>query len=262
MKWHYEKDIAYEDIDADKIKENRYLLETLAVASFIEITSDVYDRNLSEYYKGDDTTVGWLNHTWEPEEIQHGKSLKRYINTVWPQFTWDKQYDLFKKKYLPLCRVDALEPTRAKEMIARMVVETGTSTFYKALANYAKELDEPVLEELALKISKDEVHHFEMFEKVFKKYRDHEKLSRKEITKILYARLREINNEDIKIAFEALQNDDESYDEYMQQTSQFAKKYYPYKMATKMFLRPLGLHNGLESIVATTVSPAFKILGI
>ncbi len=261
MKWNYENDIAYENIDIDKIKENRFLFETLAIASFIEITSDVYDANLSEYYKGDDTTVEWLNQTWAPEEIQHGKSLKKYINTVWPEFEWEKYYNVFTKNYLPLCKVDALEPTRAREMVARMVVETGTSTLYKALVNYAKEINEPVLEALTLKISKDEVYHFEMFEKVFKKYKDKEKLTRKEITKILYIRLKEINNEDMKIAFEALQSD-ESYDAYLQQLSQVAKKHYPYKMATKMFIRPLDLHDSFERIVAMTVSPAFKILGI
>jgi len=261
MKWDYEKDIPYSDIAVNNIKDNHYLLQTLIVASFIEITSNVYEKNLSIYYKGDTPTVKWLKETWEPEEVQHGKSLRKYIKTVWPDFDWKKHYEIFLKNYLPLCRVDALEPTKAREMIARMVVETGTSTLYKALANYAKELNEPVLEDLCHKISKDEVYHFEMFEKVFKKHKEEEKLSKKDIIKILYDRLKEINNEDVKIAYEALE-DDESYDDYMKQTSNFAKKYYPYKMATKMFIRPLGLNSNVENVIASTVTPAFKILGI
>ena len=48
----------------------------------------------------------------------------------------------------------------------------------------------------------------------------------------------------------------------MKEVSQMAKKYYPYKMATKMFIRPLGLNRAVESAFATVVSPAFKILGI
>jgi rubrerythrin len=261
MKWYYEKDIAYGDIDIEKIKGNAYLFKTLVIASFIEITSSVYEKNLSEHYKNDTETVQWLQQTWEPEEVQHGKALKHYINTVWPEFDWEKHYDIFTKNYVPLCKMEALQPTCAREMIARMVVETGTSTFYKTLEHYAKELDEPVLEDLVSKISKDEIYHFEMFEKVFKKYKNEENLARNDITKILYARLKEVNNEDIKIAFEAIQSE-QSYDEYIYQTKQLAKKYYPYKMAAKMFIRPLDLHKSMENAVATISAPAFRILGI
>ena len=261
MKWYYDKDIAYTDIDVDMIKENIYLFKTLVIASFIEITSHIYERNLNKHFKNDNETTQWLQQVWEPEETQHGKSLKRYISTVWPEFDWEKHYKIFTESYLPLCNMGALEPTRAGEMIARMVVETGTSSLYKALANYAIDLNEPVLRDLASRISKDEVCHFEMFEKVFKKYKDEQKLSRNDIMMILYARLREINNEDIKIAFESIQSE-QSYDEYIHQTKLFAKQYYPYKMAAKMFIRPLGLNKGMENTVIAIAAPAFRILGI
>ena len=261
MKWYYEKDIAYGDIDINKVKNNTYLFKTLVIASFIEITSHVYEQNLNKHYENDNETTQWLEQIWEPEETQHGKSLKQYINIVWPWFEWEKHYNIFTENYLPLCKMEALEPTRAGEMISRMVVETGTSSLYKALANYAADLNEPVLEDLASKISKDEVYHFEMFEKVFKKYKDEQKISRNDIMMILYARLREINNEDIKIAFESIQSE-QSYDEYIHQTKLFAKQYYPYKMAAKMFIRPLGLNKAMEKSIAVIVTPAFKILGI
>lgn len=261
MKWNYEKDINYNDIDIDKMKDNIFLFKLLVIASFIEITSHVYEKNLIEYYKNDGETTQWLQDTWEPEEIQHGKSLKKYINTVWNEFDWEKHYNIFGENFIPLCKVEDLEPTYSGEMIARMVIETGTSTFYKALVNYAKDLNEPVLEDLASKIAKDELYHFEMFVKVFKKYKEEENISKNDITKILYSKLKEINNEDIKIAYEAIKSD-QNYDEYIQQTKQFAKKYYPYKMATKMFIRPLNLHKSMENIITTIVSPAFRILGI
>jgi rubrerythrin len=238
MRWNYKTDIKYDKINTDLIKDNKYLFKNLVIASFIEITSDVYDMNLSKFYEGDEETVNWLNNTWEKEEIQHGDSLKKYINTVWPEFDWDKHYKIFRNNYLPFCKVEYLEDSRAKEMIARMVVETGTSTLYKAIANYAKEINEPVLEDLALKISKDEVYHFEMFEKVFKKYKKEENLSKTDIIKVLYDRLKEINNEDIKIAFYAVNDDNENYEKFLENIKKLAKKHYPYKMATKMYNVP------------------------
>jgi hypothetical protein len=33
-------------------------------------------------------------------------------------------------------------------------------------------------------------------------------------------------------------------------------------MATKMFMRPLGLNSMVENAIASTISPAFRILGI
>jgi rubrerythrin len=261
MRWHYEQDIPFEKIEKERVHANRFLLQTLAIASFIEITSELYDSNLGEYYAGDDETVAWLHETWEPEEVQHGQALKRYIETVWPEFEWQRHYDRFVQEYAPLCTVEALEPTRAREMLARMVVETGTSTLYKMLASYAKELREPVLEKLASLISKDEVYHFEMFEKVFEKYKAEEKLGKKEITSILYKRLKTVNNEDVKIAYEVLECE-EPYNDYLEKVSAMAKKHYPYKQASRMFIRPLGLHPSMERLIAGTVAPAFKMLGI
>lgn len=260
-RWNYERDIAYDKIDKTKIKDNDFLFKLLTIASFIEITSDVYDKNLSEYYKDNKEVVQWLNSVWEVEEIQHGKALKRYINEVWPEFNWQEAYERFRKNYLPLCKLEALEDTKAKEMIARMVVETGTSTAYQAIAAYAKDLGEPILEQLAKNISKDEVYHYEKFEEVYKYYKEKEKLSTTEIIKLLYKRAKEINNEDIRIAYEALEAN-ESYEDYMKEVQKFAKKYYPYKMAIKMFVRPLGLSKVTENIVATSIQPIFKILGI
>ncbi|WP_457605539.1 ferritin-like domain-containing protein [Nitratifractor sp.] len=260
MRWAMDQ-IPYEEIDRERIAKDRFLFKNLVIASFIEITSDVYDRNLSEFFQGDDAVVEWLNNTWEPEELQHGRSLRRYIETVWPDFDWESSYERFRERYLPLCKIELLQETRAREMLARMVVETGTSTLYQAMSRYAHDLNEPVLEELATKISRDEVYHFEAFEEAFVRYKKEEKLSRSEIVKILYARLKEINNEDVNIAYEAI-GEDENYEAFIQEVQGFAKKYYPYKMAIKMFMRPLGINQHAENIIASTLQPAFRILGI
>ncbi len=260
LRWNY-KDIKYDKIDKSLIEDNNFLFNLLTIASFIEITSDVYDKNLSIYYKDNEEVVEWLNNTWKIEEIQHGKALKEYINYVWSNFDWEKSYKNFLKGYIPLCKVDNLEDTKAKEMLARMVVETGTSTAYKAIAAYAKDLNEPILEQIAKNISKDEVYHYEKFEEIFKYYKDKEKLKNSEIVKILYKRAKDINNEDIKIAYEAI-NHSKSYDNYMKDVKEFAKKYYPYKMAIKMFIRPLGLSKFSENIISNTITPIFKVLGI
>ncbi len=59
-------------------------------------------------------------------------------------------------------------------MTARCVVETGTATYYRAMA---RSTDEPVLQDLATRIATDEVNHYKHFYRFFRCYREQEKLS-------------------------------------------------------------------------------------
>lgn len=259
-KWDYNQ-IDYGAIDAGRIRENEDLFKLVAIASFIEITSDLYEKNLVAFYEGDAALTAWLSGVWEPEEVQHGRALRRYIATVWPGFDWEAAYAGFREEYGALCTVGVFQPTRAREMVARMVVETGTSTFYKALRAYAEDLDEPVLAQIASNISKDEVHHFEQFEAGFLHYNETEKLSRADLTKIILTRLREASDEDIRIALRHIRPD-ASFDAMQQWMKGYAKQYYPYTMAVRMLMRPLRLNPLVESAAAATLRGGLKVFGI
>ena len=268
MRWHYE-DIDYASINTEAIKDIDFLFYLITSASFIEITSDVYEKNLATFYAGDRQIVEWLANVWEPEEIQHGKALRRFVHTVWPEFDWEKSYHRFLDLYLPHCTIEEFQPTKAKEMLARMVVETGTSTFYKAIENYSKDLQTPILAQIAHNISKDEVYHYDMFEKIYQKYNEEEHLGRDDIVKVIYDRLKEVDGEDARLAFRALWEERENtpyedsyYEAHKKEVSRFAKKYYPYNMAIKMLLRPLRLNKTVENISVPVIKGALKILGI
>ncbi len=259
-KWNY-KDIDYTKIDKTKIRENSFLFKIVAIASFIEITSDLYENNLVEFYKGDEEIVSWLEKTWEEEELQHGKALREYVLSIWSDFDWDKAYKGFRKEYGALCTIDEFQPSRTKEMLARMVVETGTSTLYRALSEYAKSIDEPILAQITHYIHKDEVYHYEKFDKGFEKYNKEEKLGRTEIIKVIYSRLKMASDEDIFIAHKYIAPN-ENLEDFKAQTKYFAKSFYPYKMAVKMLMHPLHLNRHVESATASTIQGALKLLGI
>jgi len=259
-KWDYHH-IDYGAIDRARIRSNDDLFKLVAVASFIEITSDLYEKNLAAFYEGDGELTAWLSGVWEPEEVQHGRALRRYVETVWPAFDWEKAYEGFRKEYGAMCTVGAFQPTRAGEMVARMVVETGTSTFYRALRAYAEELGEPVLARIAANIGKDEVHHFEHFENAFLRYNEAEKLTRADITKIILTRLREASDEDVRIALAHIRPGD-SFEAMRGWMKGYAKKYYPYTMAVKMLMRPLRLNPLVESAAAATLRGGLKVFGI
>jgi hypothetical protein len=267
--WNFTKDIDYNSIDVVNVKENRFLFYLLTIASFIEITSETYARNLSEYYADNYEAVAWLNDTWKNEEVQHGKALREYVLHVWSDFDWQKSYERFLELYLPLCNTEAFQISRGREMVARMIVETGTSTMYRAFEGYAKSFDEPVLAKLTHNIYKDEVNHYGYFERYFKYYNKEENLGRKEILGVILQRLKDANSEDFEMAFQSVYEsehnglfDISAYEAFKKQIGTFAKAHYPYNMAIKMTIHPLGLHKTVETTVTPVIRGALKIFGI
>src|ERR1700730_1568303 len=69
----------------ERVREDALLFYILASASFLEITSDLYTRNLVEFFRRDSEVIEWLENGWESEELQHGAALKRYVETAWPE---------------------------------------------------------------------------------------------------------------------------------------------------------------------------------
>jgi len=100
-------DIPYDTIDPTCLAGDPYLFYMLAAASLVEINSDLYTRNLLEYFHGDTDVTHWLTQDWQHEEIQHGAALRRYVNTVWPDFDWDRSFQRFSADYARLCHLRA-----------------------------------------------------------------------------------------------------------------------------------------------------------
>jgi rubrerythrin len=251
-------DIPYERIDRSVVADDELLFNLLASASFIEITSETYTSNLVAFCAGDDEVVAWLQQGWQHEEVQHGAALRRYVETVWPGFDWEGAYRSFLVEYLRVCSVDLLAPSRSLEMVARCVVETGTSSFYRMLADAAPE---PVLRHLAALISRDEVDHYKHFYRFFRLYAERERPGRAAVLKTLLKRTGAVDAEDASIAFKHVRlasrpdspNRDEDYTAFRRAMLPMARRHYRFDLAVKMLLKPLGL-GGLASRVAVPIA--------
>ena len=82
-----------------------------------------------------------------------------------PSFKLDEAFARFRKGYTPAAfrrrrRGGSVRGSRRGEMIARCVVESGTSSYYSAIRDAT---DEPVLKEIAGRISADEYRHYKLF---------------------------------------------------------------------------------------------------
>ena len=254
--WSME-DIAYGTLAHDEVRDDERLFHLVASASFIEITSHLYTQTLLEFFAGDGEIVEWLKQNWVREELQHGAALKRYVQTAWPDFDWEAAYTGFLAEYSQICTVEQLADTRALEMAARCVVEAGTSSFYRMLSAHTRE---PVLRGLATSISSDEVRHYKHFYRYFLRYQALEHPSRAAVLRTLWKRTTDIEAEDAFYAFKALyrvRNPDKEfqksdYEAYRKGVAQLGKRDFPYEMAIKMLLKPLGL----PPIVGRAVVPA------
>lgn len=258
-------DMPYDALERATVAGNELLLHLVASASFVEITSDVYTRNLAEFFRGDAQVVDWLERKWESEELQHGRALKRYVEIAWPDFDWDGAYRNFLAEFRQFCSVDQLASTRALEMAARCVVETGTAAFYRALAEMSPE---PVLGTIAAAISADEVRHYKHFYRYFMYYREHERPSRAAVARTLWARIGEVDAEDAFYAFKHVylaRHPDAEFraDDYLAfraQLKPLAARHFPHRMASKMLLKPLDLSAPVGRVMVPAVASASRLL--
>ena len=228
------------------MRHDHTLFFLLVTSSFVEAASDLYARNLSAYYAADADIADWLKGHWEHEEMQHGRALRAYIRAVWPEFDWERANANFFTEYSAMCTLDEFEPTRGLEMAARCVVETGTSSLYRAIHNYA---DEPLLKELTGHIKSDEVRHFSHFYRYFQRYSASEVVSRRKVIRAIIKRIAEAKSEDSLVAYKhAFQVrfpdapfDERYYREYNRKLRGIMKRNFPFEMCVKMLLKPVNL---------------------
>lgn len=252
-------DINFAAADRAQVSEDSLLFFLLTTASFTETTSHLYTRNLIEYYAGEPEIVRWLKEEWEPEELQHGRALRSYIEAVWPDFEWERAYTAFYAEYSRCCSMDALQPTRALEMVARCVVETGTSTYYRAVHDYVRE---PILRQITDQIRRDEARHYSHFHGFFRQLDQREKNSRAAILKTIFRRLAMIRKDDgyvafrhvFKVRFPETPFTNALYIRFTEQMRAMYRTFYPYPVAARMLVRPLNLEPRAERKLADVIA--------
>jgi len=238
-------DIPWRAIRHDVVARSDAFFYLVASASLMESATDLYTENLIEFLAGDDEVTSWLEHYWLPEELQHGRALRRYVETAWPEFEWEPAYRRFVEEFRPFCDT-SLENKRSLEMASRCVVEMGTASYYTTLSRASPE---PVLSLLARRIVEDEVRHYKHFYRFFRQYREAECPSRAAILPALWRRLRMTGGDD---SFIVLRNvyrgrypeaafDAAMYRDLRRQCRDLVRDHFPHEMSVRMLLKPLAL---------------------
>lgn len=245
-------DLQLERIEHDKVRDDWLTYYLVTAASLVETAADLYTGNLVLHFP-DATARAWLANRWRQEELQHGRALRSYVEAAWPGLDWNRGYAGFFDQYSRLCTMEELEPSRALEMAARCVVETGTATFYTALHVCARE---PVLKRLTGFIRRDEVRHYNYFRSFYRAYQDEERVGRLAVLRALRRRFTEAEHEDAYVGFrhawlmrypgQPFRRD--YFAAFMRQVRDVVAPQYPYRMAMQMLLQLLDLNRTVHKL--------------
>ena len=159
MHWTLE-DIDWGAFDAARVDPD--LLALVKAAALVEANADDYVAYLRGVFAGDGEFLGAVER-WGVEETLHGAVLGRWAMLADPAWGFDTALAEFRVGY-PVA-VDAtasIRGSQAGELVARQVVETGTSSFYSALRDAAAE---PLLRDIAARIAADEFAHYRLFQR-------------------------------------------------------------------------------------------------
>ncbi len=230
--------IPWARFDASRVNPEIVLI--VKAASLVEFNADDYRVYLQNVFRDDKRACGALDQ-WALEEIQHGRALGRWAELADQGFDFKYSFNRFVSSFnIPLDVTQSVRGSRIGELVARCMVETGTSSFYSALADAT---DEPVLSEICRRIAEDETAHYHMFHSFMRRYTKTESLSLTDRFKVAFERAAETEDDELARAYWAANRPDEPFD---RRTNSVA-----YARATLKYYRPHHISRAVGMIFGT-----------
>jgi hypothetical protein len=193
--WHIEQ-IAWDSFDPSKVEPE--VIPLVKAAAMVERNGDDYAAYLKSVFH-DDPDFQAAADNWAVEENQHGDALGRWAMLADPEFRYMESFARYREGYKIDVKADAsIRGSRTGELIARCMVETGTSSYYTALGEASAE---PVLKQICRLIAADEYRHFKLFYDHMKRYLAREKLSFPRRLRVALGRVGETEDDELAFAF-------------------------------------------------------------
>ncbi|MSO89080.1 MAG: ferritin-like domain-containing protein [Rhodospirillaceae bacterium] len=234
-------DIPWRRFDAAKVEPD--ILAIVKAASVVERNGADYETYLCNVFH-DDPEFQAAAREWAGEEVQHGLALARWAQLADAGFDPEKAFQRFVAGFRPaIDATQSIRGSRAGELIARCVVETGTSSYYTALGDAT---DEPVLKAICRKIAADEHRHYKLFYTHMKRYLAVERLGLWRRLRIGFGRLLESEDDELAYAYYAANASDGPYRRRLYTRAYARRAYALYRprhieRAVAMLLKAVGL---------------------
>lgn len=199
--WHIEQ-VSWDRFDPAKLDPD--VVPLVKAAAMVERNGDDYALYLKSVFH-DDPDFRQAAENWAVEEVQHGDALGKWATLADPGWDFEAAFARYREGFKIDVKADAsIRGSRTGELIARCMVETGTSSYYTALGEAS---DEPVLKEICRLIAADEYRHFKLFYDHMKRYLAREKLSFLQRLKVAAGRIGESEDDELAFAFHCSNED-------------------------------------------------------
>jgi rubrerythrin len=207
-------DIPWTAFDAGKVDPE--LLRAVKAAALVEHNADDYVTYLCNVFADDPEFVAAARQ-WGGEEVQHGQALARWAQLADPDFDPALALRRFTENYrLPLEATQSVRGSLNGELVARCVVECGTSSFYSAIRDAT---DEPVMKAVAGRIAADEFRHFKLFYDHLQRYQAKRPMGRLRRLFVALTRMQEASDDELAMAYWCGNGCQGSYDRNIQSAS-------------------------------------------
>ncbi len=189
-------DVHWDQFDPSKVDPD--VVKLVKSAAMVERNGVEYSIYLGKIFS-EDAAFRDASNNWGVEEVQHGDALGRWAEMADPGWSFQDSFKRYKDGYKLDLNADAsVRGSLTGELIARCMVETGTSSYYTALADVT---EEPVLEQVCRLIAADEYRHFKLFYDHMKRYLAREKIGVLRRMKIAAGRITETEDDELAYAY-------------------------------------------------------------
>ncbi len=235
-------DISWHRFDPAEVDSE--LVKVVKAASLVEANGGDYATYLCNVFP-DDPAFQQVARAWALEEVQHGRALARWAKLADPAFDFEACFERFTAGYrLPLEAKSSVRGSRSGELVARCIVEVGTSSHYAALKDAARE---PVLQEICRRIAADELRHYKLFYTHLKRYLEKERIGRWRRLLVALRRMGESEDDELAYAYYAANGAEGPYDRkraaraYLGRAYSYYRRYHVDRVVA-MTLKAAGLN--------------------
>jgi rubrerythrin len=191
-------DIPWAQFDAAQVDPD--ILKVVKAAAMVEHNGGDYAAYLCSVFH-DDPEFQTVARQWAEEEVQHGRALAAWARLADPTFDFDAGFKRFTDGFkIATDSKASIRGSRSGELVARCIVETGTSSYYAALKDATAE---PVLKEICRNIAADELRHYKLFYANLQRYLDAEGIGGWKRVRIAAGRLVETEDDELAYAYYA-----------------------------------------------------------
>ena len=217
------EDLPWERFDPSSLDDD--LLKVVKAASLVESNGADYATYLCNVFD-DDPDFQAAAKAWAAEEVQHGAVLARWAALADPSFDFAARFRRFTAGYaIPRDAAASVRGSRAGELVARCIVEVGTSSYYTALADAS---EEPLLKAICRRIAADELRHYKLFYDHLNRYLARERIGRWRRIRVALGRIVESEDDELAYAYFAANSEGAAYERrrWSQAYLQRAYRYY------------------------------------